>query len=190
MTTISFKGDVKEVERYLKRLGPKVVKPAANASLNKTIKTVRTTATREISAETGIKPQKKARENLKITRSNFRTMTAFIQALPFAPNLIKYVAPSKRRYGAFASKTGVVAKAWGNKKTYKGTFIGSGRGSGTPLVYRRTGPTRRSAIEAVPGPSVPSTFVKEKITSSMERIASAQWLKNMKRELKFRLSKQ
>lgn len=173
----------------LKGLDRKVVTPAANAAINKTARTVTTHSTRAISAETNIKPQRKVRDRLKLVKSNFRTLTAFIQALPFAPNLIHFVVPSRRRYGAFNTKQGVSAKAWGNRKTYKGTFIGRGKGSGKMLVYRRTGPTRRSALESVRGPSVPSTFVQDKVVNTMKRIAASDWIKNMNRELKFRLSK-
>jgi hypothetical protein len=186
--SINVKAEVKGARKYLKGVQKKVIPRATNAALNKAIRKTKTEVRRHISKETGIKPQKKVNQALDIVKSNFRTLTARLIPQSLGLNLIEFVTPAKRVVGAFRKKAGVVAKAWNERKVYRNTFIGKGRNSGKPLVYSRTS-EKPYPIEAKSGPSIPREFVKKKAEQIMDRVANAAFVKEFRRELKFRLSK-
>ncbi len=189
----SVKGDVKEVTRYLNSLERKVVPAATVSALNKTISGVRTESSREIKKETGLKSGY-IKKRLKIVRARRGRYTAKINALPGAPNLIEFVRVGRQLMGRPGKRTkrsregGVRAKAWNKSKVYKGSFIGSGKNSGKPLVYVRTG-KGRYPIKALHGPSVPRTFMQRKVERVMEKEARRRFRKNFTHEIRWRISR-
>lgn len=193
---ISVKGDIKKILKANEQ-AKKIIKPATAAALNKTIRTVQSATTKEISRITGIKPQKRIREKLIIIKATRLMLTAKINAKPAGINLIEFVTPSKRNPQAFRVKTrkgfkysGVKAKAWNKQTEYKGTFIGKAKNSGKMLVYSRIDKTNpRSKIEAKHGPSIPVTFLNYQVQRMMDSLGRITWAKNIEHEIQWRLSK-
>jgi len=185
---LNIKHDLKRLRKQLRTLPDKAVKPTTNRALNRAGKKVHTEAVREISKRTGIKPQRKVRNVIKLTRSSFRTLRAKVTAFRYAPNLIEFVAPSKRVPGAFKKKKGVTAKAWGQKKEYKGTFIGRGRNSGKALVFKRTS-DKSAPIRTVSGPSVRRTFIERTVNKMLRSVGRETFIKEFRSDAEYRIHK-
>ena len=179
MIELQLKDDIAKLQRQYAHLGNTVTK-AANRSINRAAKSVQTLAIKEISKATNIKPQRKVKEVFSIHRSNFSTLTAVVRARRLPLNMIEFVSPSKRRVGAFKKQAGVVTKAWNVSKTRRGTFIGLGRNSGKILVFRREG----GKTKAVPGPSIPMSFLRKEIQRAVTLKGRQQFIKNFDREIK------
>jgi len=179
--------DIKDVTKMLKGLNTKT-EAAASRALNKTIASAKTQATRTISKETGIKPQKKVREVLVVSKARRTKLVAVLEAKPRVFNLIEFVSPSRRNSRSFRKNSGVTAKAWGRSKLYPRTFVGRGRSSGKMLVFKRTS-SKPSVPKEVKGPSVPRSFVQRKIQQAIVRRAEEQWLKNYQHEINREISK-
>lgn len=185
MIELHLKDDIAKLQKQYAHLG-NVVTKAANASLNKAAKSVQTLAAREISKATNIKPQKKVKQALQIQRSSFKTLAAYIRPRRLPINMVEFVAPSKRQYGAFKKLGGVTTSAWGKKITRKGAFIAAGKGSGKPLVFIRIG---RSKLKAIPGPSIPMSLLRREIQGAVIKKGSEQFRKNFRHELNRAISR-
>lgn len=161
---------------------------AAATSLNKAAANVKTTSTREITKETGIKPQKKVREVIVIHKARRTRLVAVVEAKPRVFNLIEFVQPSKRNTLAFRQRKGVSAKAWGKPKEYAKTFIARGQNSGKLLVFKRTA-DKPAKPKEVRGPSVPGTFIQDKIERANRKRIDEQWPKTFEHEIQRKLKK-
>ncbi|MFQ5510182.1 MAG: phage tail protein, partial [Leptospirillia bacterium] len=150
--------------------------------------TVRKESVRAVSRATSLK-QKRVREAVVIAVKARRTnLVAVIQARRKGINLIEFVTKGKRVPGSFRRKAGVSAKAWGDRKVYKGAFVGRGRNSGKPLVFARTS-TQPRPLKTIHGPSIPRTFVQEEINRVMVVTAKRRWPIEFDRALRFALSR-
>lgn len=185
MSGLAFRVDA-DVSRALKRISnmkTAVRERITVQAINKTGTTVRSRVVKDIAAKTGSK-QKTVREKIALVkafrRSTGKRMFATVVASRHVTNLIEYVRPSQRKPNYFNAKVGkgkskryrspgVVATAWGQQKTYKGTFIGR-NGAGQMRVYRRTS-RARDKITLVSGPSFQATFQKAETHELMRRIA-------------------
>ena len=149
---ISVEADIRGATRGL-LLMQKDINTAAVAALNRVAVTTRAVASRSISQQTSL-PVNEVRQRVPLVRANKYTLEAEISAKKYAPNLMRYAARQTR--------PGVSAKAWRERKVYRGTFIANkGR-----TVFKRT--TReRLPIEPVYGPSVPRTFIRDETTRAM-----------------------
>lgn len=178
--------------KKLKTIRTKIITQATNAALNKAAVAVKTEAARAISKTAGL-PVGRAKKLIEVKRSSFKTLSAVVIPSKKPINLIEYVAKRKAVPGAFRLKRGrlnrgggVVAKAWGEKKTYKGTFIISQ--SGKARVVRRKG-AARLPLKPVYGPSIKSEFLEKQLRKAMAAKASSTYLKNYEHELNHRLGK-
>ena len=185
---LNIKHDLKRLQKQLRTLPDKAVKPVTNRALNRAGKKVQTEAVREISRRTSIKPQRKVREVIKLTRSNFHRLSAKVAAYRRAPNLIEFVVPSKREPGAFKKKKGVTAKAWMQKKEYKGSFIGRGRNSRKALVFKRTS-DKSAPIKTLSGPSVRRTFIEGTVNRLLRTAGRETFIKEFRRDAEYRINK-
>ena len=185
---ISVKGDIDRVEKSLTRLQRREVPKAASHALNRAAKKGRTVSTRTIAKQANIRPQRKVRDRIVVKRATWHRLGASIRALPRVFNLIEFVVPSKRKPGAFDTKRGVEAKAWGTKKRYPGTFIARGRGSGKPLVFVRTS-SKRYPIRPVYGPSIPHEFVRRTTERAIRDAVRASFRKDFLRDLRRRINR-
>lgn len=197
MLEISIKHTLDKAIKSLDRLQRELIPAATAAALNRTAATVRTEATRDIAQRTGLKVSY-IREKLSIVKATRLGLTAIVKANRKGINLIEFVDPGKRnttsfrkrdKQGAFKSK-GVTAKAWGRRTEYKGTFIGTGKGSGKALVFARTGSGRNAKLKTIHGPSIPQTFINKVVVQHMKEVIEREFGKNFSHELKWRMEKQ
>lgn len=186
---IDVQADLRDVRRMLSDMENRAVDTAAQQALNRVITSVRGEAVNQLYRDTGIQ-KKLIREKLRLKKATRGDLQAVLDAEPAkAVNLIQYVAPANRKPNHFNKKLksgkyryeGVRARAWGKPKTYKGTFIGTGRG-GQPLVFARTG-AGRQPIKAISGPSPRRSFVREAIQRVMTEHARARWVVEFQRAL-------
>lgn len=174
---ISIKSDLDKLQRKLGSIGQGVVPRAATQAINRTARSVNSTAIKQVAAETGVK-QKEIRQAHQLYLANRQRLQASIDASKAkARNLIAFVRPAQRKAGYFNSRTargkfkapGVKAKAWGKSKTYAGTFIARAP-QGQLLVFARKGPGRLP-LKGVVGPSPRNTFVGQRLVQVMQRKA-------------------
>lgn len=196
---INIKHDLKKIERLYGQEARPAIRRAANRANNRAANKVASVATKEIAADTGISPQRKVREHIHINGSNVNTLTATVTAQKKAFNLIEFVDKRNRNPQAFRVKAGmksnrqfkhggVAAKAWRQRKTYPGTFIGRGKDSGKMLVFVRTSKARKP-IKAVVGPSIPRTFIQRRVTQVMLREGEKTWRVNFERDVDYFLNR-
>ncbi|MDH5528346.1 MAG: phage tail protein [Nitrospirota bacterium] len=186
MIELNVTADIRRTERWLTGLKKKAVSKAASMAINRVAGTVRSRGVKAIAGITSLK-QKRVRDvvviAVKARRSN---LTAVIRARPHGINLIEFVAGAKRVPGAFRRQAGVSAKAWGQRKVYKGTFIGRGPRSGKLIVAARTGKAR-GPLRGISGPSIPRTFLREEVQREMLTAAKARWPIEFERALRVAL---
>lgn len=167
--TMSFKADVRQVERMLFGLEKKAVPKAARQSINRTIKTVQTRAVRQISRETSLQ-QKLMRRRMRIIQARGGRMLATLIAEAWSPNLASF--------NARQTKQGVRARVWGASKLHRGAFMANqGR-----TVFRRTS-KKRLPIDALHGPSLRKHFLRRHINRAMREVAAERWPIEMQRAL-------
>lgn len=184
MIEISIKEDIKKITAHLSRLQNVTIKKATVSALNKTATSVKSISVKTIAKETGIKA-KKFKRSIVISKANRHNLSAAIIAKKQrAFNLIEFVSKAKTNTKAFKKKAGVTAKAWGKKKEYKGTFIGTGKSSGKFLVYART-TNKANPIKAIHGPHIPTAFAQKTITDTMKAKVKERFSIEMDRALIF-----
>lgn len=200
---LNVKTPVKEMERVIGRISHKVLPQATARSINISMRTVNKRTIQEIAIETGSK-QKLVRRFVLITfKASRNKLISKLFAKPHRANLIEFVAPSKRKPGAFAKKSGVVAKAWGRRrKIYKDTFIVRGKKSGKAIVVaRHKDASRYGSIDGHPGgwksgwsktiygPGIRGAFSQAKITRMQKAIAEGRFNKVFPKEVLFYLNR-
>lgn len=93
---LEIKHDMKRLEKGLGRIGKDVIAKAAPAAINRTTKTVASTAVKAISSITGIK-QKDVRPGIKTKLAARSNMTAYVDAKAGrAKTLSGFVTPARR----------------------------------------------------------------------------------------------
>ena len=140
--------DLDKLERVLHKHEKALMKKAVPQAINRTLKTVRSQATKEISKTTGYK-QKDVRSRIRVWKAGAKNLNAGLDAQQGkAENLIRFVRPAQRNIQTFRRQTkkgfkyaGVKAKAWNKAKVYEGTFIGKDS-AGNLKVYKRRGADR------------------------------------------------
>lgn len=172
MISVSIKADIKDVTRGLNRAQRQAIPTAAQQALNRTVRTVRTKATREISKDTSIK-QKEVRGRLRIRNASKGRLKASLTADRYTPNLGEFAARQGRH--------GVIAKAWGQRRAYRGTFL-------TPRhkAVKRLG-RARFPLEPVFGPNLRGAFLEKRIVRLMRKTASERFRIEFERSLKNQL---
>lgn len=183
--------DIKQVERYLTDAQKKVVPRAAARALNRAGTKVVSIGAREVSKKIGLK-QKRVKEKVTLAvRASTGQLLVVVVARGKPINIIDFVAPSKRRVGAFKKKKGVVAKPYGKSKTFVGTFIGHGQNSSKLLVLTREQKKQkgRLPVKAKAGPSIPNTFKQIEILQAIRAEAEKVWKVEFPRQMKYYLSR-
>ena len=141
---VKIKNNIKQALKDFGYVHKKYIPKAMVTALNKVGKEVVTQAKRELKEATGLKAGTVAK---KITKDKARRgdeeYTIRIKSKYL--NLIEFNARQTKR--------GVSAKAWGNRKIYRGAFIGRGQNSGKQLVFKKVRGSKQ--IRAVHGASLP-----------------------------------
>jgi len=185
---LDIRADFKRTRKALRFLEREAVDKAAARSINRAANKVAGTARREIAKKIGL-PQKvfKRQVFIAIKANRFR-LIGMVRATGKHLNLIEFVTPARKAAGSFRKKSGVVAKAYRQRKTYKGTFIGRGKKSGKLLVFIREG-EGRLPVRGVYGPSVPKTFIQKEIERAMRRDAGITFNKEFERNIRFYIAR-
>lgn len=177
---INIKSDLHLLEKKLGKMSRGMVPRAASQAINRTVKSVNSSSVKRVSAETGVK-QKEIRQAHQLHLARRNRLQATINASKArAKNLIEFVRPTQRKPNFFNARTksgkykapGVKAKAWGNTKTYRGSFI-QRASNGKLLVLKRKaqGGPRGGGTEGLTGPSPRGTFASQRLERVMERKA-------------------
>mgnify|MGYP003146303067 FL=1 len=173
---ISVESNIKTLSRRWRGLQKKTVQKATVTALNKMGKEVFGKTVKELSAVTGVKPQKKVRSKMKLYKASSDHLKARISIKDQFLNLIEF--------GAKQTKKGVRHKAWNRSQLAKGAFIASGRSSGKRLVFAREG-EKRLPIRGLPGPSLPIEYFKSGVNKIMDRLVRKRFNVLFERALEF-----
>ena len=147
-------------------------------ALNKVGAEVVTQAKRELKDATGLKAGVVAKKIQKDkARRNDNTYSIFIKSRYL--NLIEFNAKQTKR--------GVSAKAWGNRKIYRGAFIGKGQNSGKKLVFKKGRGSKQ--IKAVHGASLPREFERQDMKKIFNKKIKTRFPILFKRAIEFQMLK-
>lgn len=189
---ISVKAHVDKATKMLNIVERSVIPKATVNALNKTANSTKGKAVKAIAAPTGLK-QKYISGKLDVTRASKSRLVARVSARKGAPNIIEWVNKRSQKLGRPGKRTkrfrdgGVTAKAWGKTKVYRGSFVGSGRSSGKPLVYVRQG--KGGKLKALRGPSIPRTFIEATVLKVMTGHATTFFVKRFDESVRYYLSR-
>ena len=175
---IKIKGTIKQAVRNVKKVNKKYVPKAMVTALNEMGKEVMTQAKRELKDATGLKAGTVAKKIQKDkARRNDNTYSIFIKSRYL--NVIEF--------GARQTKRGVSAKAWGNRKIYRGAFIGRGQNSGKQLVFKKGRGSKQ--IKAVHGASLPREFERQDMKKIFNKKIKTRFPILFKRAVEFQMLK-
>lgn len=196
---IEFKDEIKRAKKILGRYSKNIIPRAANRALNRTATTVQKHAKPALSKEMGI-AQKHIKDSFFTTESNLTNLKAAV-GVRYKPLALTKFTNTRQL------KRGVVSKAYGKRRLYKGAFIATMHNGHTGAFYSsrkpgkqgRVGPRKisksgyeyRSAkiIKQLFGPSPSRTFASRELTNINSRIASKRFAEVFTQEIKFRASK-
>lgn len=181
MLRLDIRGDLNEIKKSLTDLQQKKVPTAAARALNKTIGNVRTVASKAIREERALSA-KVVRDALTVQRA---TRTKLVASLTASGRPIPL-----RDYQARAGKRGVTVKVSPGKR--KLVVVGGNKAFEIEKlgkhIFVREGNTRLP-IKKLFGPSIPATFLKDKVVAAMAKAGAENWQKRFTEELQFELSK-
>lgn len=178
---LTVKADVDDVMSWMTDIERNKVPTAASRAINKVLGNVRTGASKSIREERALKASA-VKEALSISKATKQSLSGYLRATGRPIPLNRYdaskskagvrvrVSPGGRKLVVFAGNKAFQIERYGNN------------------VFARTGP-KRTPIKKLFGPSIPSTFLKEKVVAAMSEIAGEAWPKRFAEELRYELSK-
>ena len=175
---IAVKNTIKQAMKNVKFVHQQYIPKALVTALNKVGAEVATQAKSELAGATGLKAGVVAK---KIGKDKARRGDE------------KYTISIKSRYlnviefGAKKTKKGVSAKAWGNRKIYRGAFIGRGQNSGKQLVFKKVRGSKQ--IKAVHGASLPREFERQDMKKIFNKKIKTRFPILFKRAVEFQMLK-
>ena len=179
---MSVSSNIKQVQKQLQNLGKDAIKAASVRALNKTGTSLKAEAARRIKDETGL-PVSHIKQKLAVQKASRNRLVWSLSGMRDGTNIVEWVSKGSKRVGAFRKKPGVRSNAWKKAKTYPGTFIGRGKGSGKLLVFKRSG----KGISVVHGPSVRRAFYKE--LQGLQPFALKRFQKVFDQEINYEIKK-
>ena len=175
---IAVKNTIKQAMKNVKFVHQQYIPKALVTALNKVGAEVATQAKSELAGATGLKAGVVAKKIGKDkARRGDEKYTISIKSKYL--NLIEFNGKQTKR--------GVSAKACGNRKIYRGAFIGSGRNSGKQLVFKKVRGSKQ--IKAVHGASLPREFERQDMESLFNKKIKTRFPILFKGALDFRLMK-
>ena len=175
---VKVNNNFKKALRDIGNVPRKYVQKAMVTALNKVGAEVVTQAKRELKDATGLKAGVVAKKIQKDkARRNDNTYSIFIKSRYL--NLIEFNAKQTKR--------GVSAKAWGNRKIYRGAFIGRGQDSGKQLVFKKVRGSKQ--IRAVHGASLPRELHRQDMKSIFNKKIKTRFPILFKRAVEFQMLK-
>ena len=175
--------DVKNVEKMLADFPANIIPPAIARALNKTIQSAKSTATKSIAANIGIK-QQDVRSVLDIDKANRNNLTAILKASSKRRLPVIKIDPR-----ATQDESGVSYKGQdGQIRHIDHAFIATMR-SGHRGVFKRKPDAKRLPIIELQGPSIQKVFVNHAIQEAIKSAIDARWQPNLDHEVWFELQR-
>ena len=175
---VTVKNTIKQAMKNVKFVHQQYIPKALVTALNKVGAEVATQAKKELAGATGLKQNIVAKKIKKDkARRNDETYSIFIKSRYL--NLIEFNAKQTKR--------GVSAKAWGNRKIYRGAFIGRGQNSGKQLVFKKGRGSKQ--IKAVHGASLPREFERQDMKKIFNKKIKTRFPILFKRAVEFQMLK-
>ena len=176
---IAVKNTIKKAMKNVKFVHQQYIPKALVTALNKVGAEVATQAKKELAGATGLKAGVVAKKIGKYkARRGDKQYTITIKSKYL--NLIEFKGKQ--------TKKGVSAQAWGNRKIYRGAFIGSGRNSGKRLVFKKLKDDPKR-IEALHGASLPREFHRQDMESIFKKKIKTRFPILFKRAVEFHMLK-
>jgi hypothetical protein len=166
--------DERRLRGAARQLGHDRAPVAVARALNRTVRTVRTHASRDVAKDMGIAKGDvmKAMTLKDATRFTLKALVSvFGRRMPLS------------RFRARQTRRGVTYRLPGGRDLLPGGFIATMRSDHEGVFLRRR--KARLPIDEKFGPSVPYVFAKAKITDALKRLARSTFSKNLERETKF-----
>jgi hypothetical protein len=169
--------DIEEVKRMATDVQRNRVPNAAARAINKTLANVRTEASKQIRQERALSAST-VKDALTIHRATKMLLIGDVTASGRPIPLKEYqarqtrsgvtvkVSPGPRKLVTFAGNKGFIVNKIGGH------------------VFARTG-KQRLPIKKLYGPSIPATFVKERVLAALDRVAGDAWHKRLAEELRY-----
>ena len=175
---IAVKNTIKKAMKNVKFVHQQYIPKALVTALNKVGAEVATQAKSELAGATGLKAGVvKKKIGTDKARRNNEIYSIFIKSRYL--NLIEFNAKQTKR--------GVSAKAWGNRKIYRGAFIGRGQDSGKQLVFKKVRGSKQ--IRAVHGASLPREFERQDMKKIFNKKIKTRFPILFKRAVEFQMLK-
>ena len=175
---IAVKNTIKQAMKNVKFVHQQYIPKALVTALNKVGAEVATQAKKELAGATGLKAGVVAKKIGKDkARRGDEKYTISIKSNYL--NLIEFNGKQTKR--------GVSAKAWGNRKIYRGAFIGRGQNSGKQLVFKKGRGSKQ--IKAVHGASLPREFERQDMKSIFNKKIKTRFPILFKRAVEFQMLK-
>ena len=176
---IAVKNTIKQAMKNVKFVHQQYIPKALVPALNKVGAEVATQAKTELGNATGLKVGVVAKKIGKDkARRGDEKYTISIKSKYL--NLIEFNGKQTKR--------GVSAKSWGNRKIYRGAFIGSGRNSGKRLVFKKLKDDPKR-IEALHGASLPREFERQDMEKIFNKKIKTRFPILFKRAVKFQMTR-
>lgn len=151
---IQLTDDFRELQKGLHRLETKTLNTATVRTLNKLGDKAYSLSRKMMADEGGIKPMKKLNRYIRKGRASRSKQYFDIFYDKGYFNLY-------RDFGAKQTKEGTVAKPWGRKQVYKGTFIATVGIGGHIAVFKRVGGRRGGKRKVISGKNIGRTYRPE-----------------------------
>lgn len=185
---ITYKG-YDQLLRNASAVEKKVIPAATARVLNRTAITVRNESAKDVVKDGGFKIGD-VKKKIKIFRAKANKLFVEIVAIGRPIGLIHFDARQRKK--------GVSAKAWGQRKIYRGTFIAKTKTrSRGEEEFRTTGRqvfTRKNNVNSLPvkklhGPGIANTIAQDHIVRNIGRIAQQRIAALFPKEIAFRVER-
>lgn len=161
--------EARRVAASQNRWGSRIVDVAHPRAMNRIANTVRSRGGKKIAVDMGAK-QRDVRKSSKIQRARRRRPLA---AVIWAGRPLTLIAFQPRQ-----TRRGVTAKAWGQRKLYRGAFIAT-MPTGKRQTVTRKGKARLP-LKTLYGPSVPRTAARRENVNFFNRIVRDRYAPEMR----------
>ena len=177
---ISIKSELKQLQKHLSALEQQAYSKAVTRTLNRVASSAKTASAKHIAPQMNAK-QSDIKRRMVEDKAYPRKLWASIIASGNALKLIAFKARQTAR--------GVVAKAWGANKLYRGTFIAPVKhGSNTNAVYTRK--TKHSLpVKQLWGPGIAQLFKRKENITIMQDTVRMRLSTEFKNNLQFYASR-
>lgn len=177
---VKIKG-LKRIQRKLKRLEPRVYRPALAAAMNRAIGGAQTKGARKINKEMGGPKISEIKRDMKKHRATKQRLRAVLEARGQPLSLDAFRAKARNK--------GVSHTAYGKgRRLLQGSFMATGRRSGRRGVFiRRT--EKRYPIKRLYGPGIARTMASKEVMDEMFIAINGILMPRLRHEIQRRMAR-